>query len=220
MADNAALLPPDPAVESDSLEKIVDRLATQGWAVSPHFVSGDVTEGLERDIIDLESRNRLQPAAVGRGTTKVIEPSIRGDSIFWLDESAASAAQQHYLDRMTQLRALLNQSLFLGLNEFECHFASYPPGAFYSRHIDQHANQDTRVVSAILYLNAEWTPQDAGELRLYADDDDSYFDVPPVAGTLVTFLSGRFYHEVLPARQPRRSVTGWFRRRALSTAAR
>lgn len=216
MADNAALLPPEPAIESDSLEKIVDRLATQGWAVTPHFVSGDVTEGLERNIAELESCNRLQPAAVGRGAGKVIEPSIRGDRIFWLDESATSAAQQEYLARMERLRTLLNQSLFLGLNEFECHFAVYPPGAFYTRHIDQHANQDTRVVSAILYLNAEWMPQDAGELRIYSDDDDSYFDVPPVAGTLVTFLSDRFYHEVLPAGRTRHSITGWFRRRTLS----
>ncbi|MNU05986.1 hypothetical protein D3C72_2509970 [compost metagenome] len=66
----------------------------------------------------------------------------------------------------------------------------------------------------MFYLNEAW-PQDAGgQIRLYLDADCREFvDVEPEAGTLVLFLSDRFWHEVLPARQQRLSVTGWYRRR-------
>ena len=42
------------------------------------------------------------------------------------------------------------------------------------------------------------------------------FDVavdPPPGGTLVSFLSAELYHEVLPARRDRASITGWFKTR-------
>jgi SM-20-related protein len=38
-------------------------------------------------------------------------------------------------------------------------------------------------------------------------------DVLPQGGRLLTFLSERFEHEVLPAHRERISLTGWFRRR-------
>lgn len=218
MAADATFFACAPGSETDVFDQIADRLAMQGWAITPQFVAPEFVDGLRQDIERLEDQNRLRSAAVGRGDAKTIDTSIRGDRILWLGDDVASLAQHHYLARMEQLRMALNQSLFLGLAEFECHFAYYPTGAFYARHIDQHANQDSRVISAILYLNAEWMPQDAGELRIYFDNEESFVDIPPVAGTLVTFLSDRFYHEVLAVGRPRHSVTGWFRRRPLDTA--
>jgi len=50
-------------------------------------------------------------------------------------------------------------------------------------------------------------------LRIFlpqADGTEKTCDVPPLAGTLVTFLSGEFPHEVLPTTRERLSVTGWF----------
>ena len=44
--------------------------------------------------------------------------------------------------------------------------------------------------------------------------DAIYRDVLPEGGTLVCFLSQRFWHEVLPARRERLSLTGWFRGRS------
>ncbi|HQR51332.1 MAG TPA: 2OG-Fe(II) oxygenase [Methylophilaceae bacterium] len=48
------------------------------------------------------------------------------------------------------------------------------------------------------------------EFQVYEHD---HFDVLPQGGTLMTFLSDRFWHEVLPASRERMSVTGWFRTR-------
>jgi len=54
-------------------------------------------------------------------------------------------------------------------------------------------------------------------LRIYTDPDDPQYgeDILPLGGTLVTFLSARFLHEVLPARRSRMSITGWFRTREI-----
>ena len=64
----------------------------------------------------------------------------------------------------------------------------------------------------MLYLNESWSAGDGGALRLHLPAGQQ--DVLPRAGTLVAFLSGRFEHEVLPARRERLSLTGWFTRRA------
>ncbi|MNJ01133.1 hypothetical protein D3C73_1606640 [compost metagenome] len=68
------------------------------------------------------------------------------------------------------------------------------------------------MVSAVVYLNDGWLPEHGGQLRMYLDNDRVY-DVEPVGGCLVVFLSGEVPHEVLPATRDRLSLTGWFRRR-------
>ncbi len=90
----------------------------------------------------------------------------------------------------------------------------YPPGASYARHFDRLQGSDLRAISAALYLNDAWTPEDGGQLRMYLGGGRSE-DVSPQGGRLVAFLSDRFEHEVLPARRERMSFTGWFRRRSL-----
>lgn len=99
------------------------------------------------------------------------------------------------------------------MHELECHYACYAPGTHYARHLDRSPAGSERVVSAILYLNPEWRPGDGGELAIYTGDREVL--VAPRGGTLVTFLSERFEHEVRTARVARRSLTGWYRRRAL-----
>jgi SM-20-related protein len=49
-------------------------------------------------------------------------------------------------------------------------------------------------------------------LRVFGED--GVRDIEPLAGRLVCFLSAGREHAVLPTRQGRLSVTGWFRRRS------
>ncbi|MEG0248677.1 MAG: 2OG-Fe(II) oxygenase, partial [Pseudomonas sp.] len=91
-------------------------------------------------------------------------------------------------------------------------FALYPPGAFYRKHLDRFRDDDRRAVSAVIYLNPDWSADDGGELRMSLRDGVEH-DVRPIGGSLVVFLSADIPHEVLPARRDRLSVTGWFRRR-------
>src|SRR5690554_1726629 len=68
---------------------------------------------------------------------------------------------------MARLRLILNRTLLLGLDNYETHYALYPPGAGYSRHLDRFKDNPLRTVSVVLYLNSQWQPGDGGELRLH-----------------------------------------------------
>ena len=149
--------------------------------------------------------------AWGAGAGHRLHGDVRGDHIAWLEPPGATAAQRICLEQFETLRLALNRELQLGLLDFECHFAMYPPGAFYRRHLDRFATDDRRALSCVLYLNEAWQAEDGGALRLYLPD--RHRDVLPRAGTLVAFLSERVEHEVLPAQRERLSLTGWFRRR-------
>ena len=194
-------------------ESIADEVAAQGYAVTPDFLFVTEVAELASDLRTLQQSGEMRGAGVGKDGE--VTNNVRGDFIHWLEESSASPAQQVYLQRLEELRLALNQTLYLGLFEFEGHFASYPPGAFYRKHLDQFQHDSQRALSCILYLNDSWLEEDGGQLRMYLDENDDtvYRDIQPRGGTLVTFLSARYWHEVLPARRERLSITGWFRTR-------
>jgi SM-20-related protein len=97
------------------------------------------------------------------------------------------------------------------LFDLELHYARYPPGGSYARHIDQLHGRNERAVSFVLYLNDAWKPGHGGELRIF--NPEGIRDIEPIAGRLVCFLTAGREHAVLPTRQVRLSITGWFRRR-------
>ncbi|MES2741349.1 MAG: 2OG-Fe(II) oxygenase [Pseudomonadota bacterium] len=190
---------------------IADDLTAQGWSQHDHFLPDDLTLALAAQCRALSQAGALQPSAVGRGAGQAVRHSIRGDRIGWLSEGQ-SAAVDRYLAIMDSLRLNLNRSLFLGLEDYESHFACYAPGAAYSRHLDRFRDDDRRTVSVVIYLNADWLPEHGGALRLYPPDQAAR-DVLPLGGRLALFLSAEMPHEVLPATRERLSLAGWFRRR-------
>lgn len=194
---------------------ITRQLARTGYAVVDNYLPGGQITTIREEMARAWQNGSFRNAAVGPGTKRALQPAIRNDRILWLEEAACSSAQQGYLASLDILRKRLNRELLLGLFNFEGHMAVYPPGARYQRHIDQFRNTRTRRVSSVLYLNDGWDMDDGGALRLYLDNDklQPYQDIYPYAGRLVTFLSDRFYHEVLPARRARYSIAGWFRQR-------
>lgn len=193
------------------LLRIVDDLAEHGWSQQNIFLPQDLTLALAAECRKRAAEGELAPAAVGRGPSSEIREGIRGDHIQWIDPGQAEVCDS-YLGLMDSLREAINRGLFLGLEDFESHFALYPPGAFYLKHVDRFRDDDRRMVSAVVYLNDGWLPEHGGQLRMYLDNDRVY-DVEPVGGCLVVFLSGEVPHEVLPATRDRLSLTGWFRRR-------
>jgi len=199
------------SVPADPLQTIVDAIASEGWCETDGFLPLDTVRSLASELRARWHEGALQAAGVGAGTAHRLQGDVRGDHILWLEPPGAGAAQQLCLQRFETLRLALNRDLQLGLFDFECHFAVYPPDAFYRRHLDRFANDDRRTLSCALYLNDGWRAEDGGALRLHLSG--RVCDVLPRAGTLVAFLSERFEHEVLPARRERLSLTGWFRRR-------
>jgi len=165
---------------------------------------------LRADLNELIEADRLHQAGIGRDSDFHLDRSIRGDRVFWLTRDRP--AQQEFLERMERLRLALNRSLFLGLFEFEAHYAHYPPGARYRRHYDSFRGAANRLVSSVTYLTENWQPGDGGELVIYAGESDRIeATVEPRAGTFVLFLSEEVPHEVLPSHTHRTSIAGWFR---------
>jgi SM-20-related protein len=198
----------------ENLDRIADGLATRGWIVVDDFFGRELTAALRSDCQSLGGRDDFRAAAVGSGKRRQTRTDVRSDEIRWLQQPASSEPQRIFLNHFEQLRLRLNRTLQLGLFEFESHFARYPAGAFYARHIDQLRGDSHRKLSCVLYLNEHWKPEDGGQLRLYLDGDGTEFeDVLPHGGRLVVFLSGQFAHEVLPATRERMSIAGWFKTR-------
>jgi SM-20-related protein len=161
----------------------------------------------------LEEQGALRAARIGRGANERLAPEVRGDFIAWLSEPALDA-EQRLLARLDEMRIELNRALMAGLEDFQGHFALFPSGTSYARHVDRLAGTDVRAISVVLYLNEGWGEADGGCFRIYTGGGASQ-DVLPVGGRLVAFLSDRFEHEVLPATRDRLSFTGWYRRRPL-----
>jgi SM-20-related protein len=199
--------------QDDPCQRIARELADNGWCVDSGFVSPVLMEQLAREAHDDWQAGEFRPAGIGRGAERVVRPEIRNDRVNWLNPARLTPAQQAYVDQLERLRQAINSLLYLGLFDFEGHLAVYPPGSYYRRHRDQFQGVGLRTVTTILYLNQDWSLEDGGQLRIYTDPDDPqvHRDILPVGGSLVTFLSAEFEHEVLPATRDRMSLTGWFR---------
>lgn len=197
------------------LSAIVQTLAEQGYAVIPNFLDAATCQTLAKEGKRQADAGMLKEAGVGRGDEYSLRNEIRSDHILWLDDNNAGTLQKQYFDLLESYREEINRQLFIGLFEFEGHLAIYPPGSFYKRHLDRFRDDDRRTVTAILYLNEDWKESDGGQLRFYpnGENTEEYIDVLPEAGTLVTFLSHDYWHEVLPGSRERMSITGWFKRR-------
>lgn len=179
-----------------------------------NFVDEEFRSALLAEQIELVKLGKFRHAAVGKGGQKQVRTEIRSDEVYWMDGDELSPLQKTYWEKVDEIRKVLNQRCFLGLKSFEGHFAKYPVGSFYKRHLDQFHAVPHRVVTVILYLNESWTAEDEGALRMYfPQDDDSELteDVLPVGGRLVVFLSGEIPHEVLPTKKERISITGWLK---------
>jgi len=189
---------------------ISDDLAAQGWSVQPGYFPPDLIAELLRDLE--EQQGQMRPAGIGRGDGNQIQNDIRNDKTLWLD--GERAAQNEYLRLMDALRMELNRDLFLGLAEFEAHYARYEAGGFYKKHLDALKGGRNRVLSTVTYLTPGWKDSDAGHLVLYDGQDREMTRILPVSGTLALFMSEDIPHEVTPPLRPRNSIAGWFRCRS------
>jgi SM-20-related protein len=186
-----------------------EALAARGYFIEDDFLDAAELQALRECLRLRRDRGDFAAAAIGTGRDLKYLPALRGDATCWLREPLESA-ERALLERLEALRLELNRALFLGLFDLELHYACYPPGARYARHVDQPAGREQRRVSLVLYLNPDWSAPDGGELKLYENGDRDQ-EVSPKGGRLVCFRTEGREHEVLPARRERLSLTGWFR---------
>ncbi len=187
---------------------ISEELYAKGYSIQHNAVSGELCNALFMHLQQM-SDNQFVSAGVGRSQDYNVNEFVRRDQICWITGNSVPGAA--WLNWCQELLQYLNRNLLLGLFSFESHFAHYAPGAFYKKHLDAFRGQSNRKLSLVLYLNPGWLPDDGGELLLYTNEERDVIRVTPAFGTLVTFLSEDFPHEVLPARRDRYSIAGWFR---------
>ncbi|EJL6678251.1 2OG-Fe(II) oxygenase [Vibrio cholerae] len=193
-----------------ALDGLMDAIADRGWYVWDDFLNPQEVQALRECIPE-----RWKQAKIGRNEEIQRAADIRSDKIQWLDLSMGQPVQD-YLERMEQIRCEVNRHFFLGLFEYEAHFAKYEAGDFYLKHLDSFRGNENRKLTTVFYLNENWTPADGGELKIYDLQDNWIETLAPVAGRLVVFLSERFPHEVLEAHADRVSIAGWFRTNGVS----
>lgn len=203
------------ATGSPRTQPIVDDLLVHGFSIRPSFYTNDEVGHLS-EVLEARWRSGVfRQAGIGRGDHFQRNAEIRQDFIHWLEAPDPNQLVNAHLDFIEDLRIAINQTFFMGLFSFEGHFAVYPAGAFYRKHLDCFLQLKRRLVTVIVYLNQDWTEEDGGQLRMYMEPGHPvpHIDIYPNGGTLVVFASDRFYHEVLPGRKQRRSLTGWLCRR-------
>ena len=196
----------------NKVDAILADIDKQGWTVQKDFFSPELIQQLQQRLNSLRDEGKLKHAGVGRERDFHIEQSIRNDLISWFDEEDLASAEKDFIAILNELQQAFNKNFYLGLFEVEIHFALYSPNAFYKRHLDQHKDQDSRVLTVVTYLNDNWDEEDGGELCIYLKNGQRVI-VSPQAGTFVCFFSADFEHEVFPAKRERASITGWFRKR-------
>ena len=206
---------PAPAVSSspDRLDLLLEMLTQHGYASLPDFLPQDTTAALLGELHILYQAGLAHAAGIGLGTDYRVVPTVRNDTILWLDPANLPPAQAIYWQALEDLRLRLNQHNFLGLTDHESHFAQYQPGGCYKRHLDVFRGKSRRRISCVFYMNFHWSRADGGLLRLYlpAPSGETVVDILPLAGSLVVFDSQTIEHEVLPALRPRASLAGWLR---------
>lgn len=198
---------------SEIFQQIAQQLAEVGYSVIEDALPESVSQALYQRALSLPS-DEFKRAGIGRNHSLKIDDSYRTDEIYWLDSD--DEAELAYLSLMDQLRLDINRLLYMGLFDYEAHFAHYAPGSFYKRHLDAFQGNTNRVVTTVFYLNPEWHEQEGGAINLYESRQSEipFKTVFPQMGTLVVFLSDQFPHEVLQAQRDRYSIAGWFRVKA------
>ena len=136
------------------------------------------------------------------------ETAIRGDSIRWIDESCPVGSA--YLGAINELGRYFNATLYTGIRSSEAHYACYPSGFGYKWHRDNPKGRDERVISAVFYLNDNWTADNGGAITV-VDKTGETTGLLPQLNRLVVFDSN-LLHQVEITNRTRFSIATWLRR--------
>lgn len=200
-------------VENPLFETIIDELLQHQYSIVNSFFSSEEVEVLRNSLLVKYEADKFKKSAIGNRVNEEIDKAIRGDFILWMDENNANQAELLFFKKIGELVEYLNKTCFLGILHKEFHYAIYPKGTFYKRHLDTFQNDDRRKLSIVCYLNeANWPTKNGGELTIYKEKEA--LDILPIPGRLVIFESQILEHEVKVVKASERmSITGWLKTR-------
>ncbi|WP_435931306.1 2OG-Fe(II) oxygenase [Moraxella bovoculi] len=180
--------------------KLDDFIATGTMVLDDVFAMDDLT-ALQNESGFIEYRQ----AHLTHGER---ESAIRGDSIRWIDESCPVGSA--YLGAIDELGRYFNATLYTGIRSSEAHYACYPSGFGYKWHSDNPKGRDERVISAVFYLNDNWTADNGGAITV-VDKTGETIQLLPQLNRLVVFDSN-LLHQVEITNRTRFSIATWLRR--------
>ncbi len=183
----------------------MDMLSANNYVIVDNFLSQELYEHVRAHF--LTCLPAFSDAGIGTLHLNTIQTEIRGDRTYWL-EPKKEAHLSAFWELIEATISMLNRYCYLSLSGYEFHFADYPPGGHYERHVDQFLGRNNRIISMVIYLNPNWHPGDGGELEL-EDLNGNSVVVEPIARRCVLFKSAAVPHRVLRANKHRHSLTGW-----------
>ncbi|WP_028377033.1 2OG-Fe(II) oxygenase [Leeuwenhoekiella sp. MAR_2009_132] len=203
--------------ENPVYEMVISDILDRGYSIVDDFFDSSEIEELRQSLKDVYEADCFKKAAIGNRLNEEIDKSIRGDFILWINEAEGRAVERRFFAKINDLVAYLNRTCFLGILQKEFHYAVYPTGTFYKRHLDTFQNDDRRKLSMVCYLNDDsWIASNGGELTLYlpSETGETALDIIPRPGRMVIFESQVLEHEVKPVLASERfSITGWLKTR-------
>ena len=183
----------------------VDELSERDFVVIDHFVKPGVYAGLRSCF--LSKLDSFTKAGIGAAGDNIIRHDIRGDYTYWLDRARDNELHPFW-SLVDETIHIFNRYCYLSLSGSEFHFATYPPGAKYEKHLDQFDNRGNRMITVVIYLNKGWKKGDGGELEIFLKTGETVI-VEPVEARCVLFKSAEVPHRVLESHKNRYSLTGW-----------
>jgi SM-20-related protein len=185
----------------------IDRLAEDDYVIIDNFLPAELYASVRNFFLSHLQMEDFSKAGIGSSANHMIASSIRGDYVYWLDQTRDQTIGP-FFTLTTEMIAMLNRYCYLSLSGGEFHLAHYPAGTYYHRHLDQFRERNNRMISVIIYLNEHWSDEDAGQLKLYLENNKEQL-VEPVSNRCVMFRSNVLEHEVLLTHASRYSLTGW-----------
>ena len=202
--------------ENPHYEKLIAELLENNYAICDDFFSRDEVRRTRKSLLKALENEKFRKAAIGNHTNEQIASDIRGDQILWINDKGPNRAERMFFEKINDLTDYLNRTCFLGIDQKEFHYAVYPIGTYYARHLDTFQNDSRRKLSFVCYLNSEsWQVENGGELVLYLDTENGTKEeiIYPLHGRVVIFESQAIEHEVRIVNKQRLSVTGWLKTR-------
>lgn len=189
---------------TNDLEQLMQKVDEAGFGTIS--LSPEVCSCLLARLKDLEQQGLLKSATITQDSDQA--KTIRNDFTYWLEKDH-HPTEKSLLEGLDQLLLALKNYFRISLSHLECHFALYPQGHFYKKHIDQTAENNKRFFSFVIYLNQNWNESLGGKLVGF-EGEQKIFEVLPHFGQMIVFRSD-IPHEVEPSLSERRSIAGWFR---------
>lgn len=220
-------------IQDEALDAIAREVERSNFCVLDGFLGPAHLRRLREEVTGLHRDGKLQLSKLAGGRTGGIltysHTAVRGDHVGWFDGEEGEGtwpgkSLSAYLQKVDTLVAQLGERSPSHLGSIahrsKAMVACYPGGgARYVRHCDNSCDSgegercNGRRLTAILYLNENWTQLHGGELRLFPPfaKGSALCDVAPLADRLILFYADyRVPHEVLPAHVPRLAVTLWY----------